>query len=77
MLAGDDGVDDVPRENGVATAVRAVTTLRTTNWVIRRRCGRAKAAMRRRVAGAKGRVSCWAFMTLCSCVHAVVSMLMK
>ncbi|RPK71745.1 hypothetical protein EES42_14305 [Streptomyces sp. ADI95-17] len=65
-----------PASTGVATASSAVATLRTRNRATRRRCGRANAAMRRRVVRSKGRRSACAFMTLWSCVHAVVSMLM-
>lgn len=66
-----------PASTGVATASSAVATLRTRNRATRRRCGRANAAMRRRVVRSKGRRSACAFMTLWSCVHAVVSMLMR
>lgn len=66
-----------PASTGVATASSAVATLSTRNRATRRRCGRANAAMRRRVFRSKGRLSCCAFMTLWSCVHAVASMLME
>ncbi|MCF4135885.1 hypothetical protein L1856_01620 [Streptomyces sp. Tue 6430] len=66
-----------PARTGVATANSAVTTPMRTKAVIRARCGRAKAPMRRRVTRLKGRRSCRACMTLYSCVQAVVSMLMR
>lgn len=62
--AGDEGVDDLSGEDGVATASSAVATLSTTNQPMRARCGRAKAAMRRTVARARGRRSCSAWRTL-------------
>lgn len=61
---------------GVATASRAVTTLSRRKSVSPRRCGRAKAAIRRRPARESGRRSCWALMALCSDVQAVTSMSM-
>ncbi len=61
---------------GVATASSAVTTLSSRNRVSPRRCGRANAATRRRLARESGRRSCWAFIALCSDVQAVTSMSM-
>ena len=66
-----------PARTGVATAGSAVAVPSRTKRVVRRRCGRANAPMRRSVTRAKGRRSSWAVMTLCNCVQAVVSMLME
>ena len=66
-----------PASTGVATASSAVTTLSSRNRYSCRRCGRAKEAIRRRVAREKGLRSCWAFIALCSDVHAVTSMSMR
>ncbi|CAM5599828.1 hypothetical protein STENM223S_05576 [Streptomyces tendae] len=67
----------LPARTGVATASSAVAIPSSTNRTMRRRCGRANAPMRRSVSRVKGRRSSSAFMTLHSCAHAVVSILMR
>ncbi|CAM5280007.1 hypothetical protein SALBM217S_03753 [Streptomyces griseoloalbus] len=66
-----------PASTGVATASAAVAVPSSRKRISSRRCGRAKAPMRRRVSRVTGRRSSSAVMTLRSCAHAVVSMLMR
>ncbi len=64
-----------PASTGVATASTAPTTLSARNTASRRRCGRAKPAMRRSVAAENGRVSSRACIAWYSECHACISML--
>jgi hypothetical protein len=66
-----------PASTGVATASTAPTTLSTRNTASRRRCGRAKPAMRRSVERENGRVSSWACIAWYSEFHACISMLIR
>ena len=64
-----------PASTGVATASTAPTTLSTRNTASRRRCGRAKPAMRRSVAAGERPALVLGVHRLVQRVHACISML--